>query len=168
TCLGEDAWPARVDPAELANAMLNLAINARDAMPSGGRLTLATRNVEAAEAAALAPSLAGGCVELKVTDDGKGMTEEVLQRAFEPFFTTKPPGLSSGLGLSQVYGFVRQSDGIVRIASALGRGTSVSLYLPRWSAAVRTGTSAATVYLMLPPVAQASSSAPPPPCSSSR
>ena len=98
----------------------------------GGRITLSTRNVDAREAGTLAPGLDGALVEISVTDAGVGMTPEVLRRAFEPFFTTKPPGESSGLGLSQVYGFTTQSRGTVAIDSVPGGGTRVRLYLPKW------------------------------------
>jgi signal transduction histidine kinase len=130
--LAPDLWATRVDSRELENALLNLAINARDAMRGGGRITLSTRNVEAEEASTLAPGLAGAFVEISVADAGAGMTPEVLNRAFEPFFTTKPPGESSGLGLSQVYGFTKQSRGTVAIDSVPEHGTRVRLYLPKW------------------------------------
>jgi signal transduction histidine kinase len=130
--LAPDLWATRVDSRELENALLNLAINARDAMRGGGRITLSTRNVDAEEASTLAPGLAGAFVEISVADAGAGMTPEVLRRAFEPFFTTKPPGESSGLGLSQVYGFTKQSRGTVAIDSVPERGTRVRLYLPKW------------------------------------
>jgi PAS domain S-box-containing protein len=126
-------WPCLIDPSQLESAILNLAVNARDAMPQGGRLTIATRNttVDAADAAAQSEASAGEFIQVAVTDTGTGMTPEVAARAFEPFFTTKDVGQGSGLGLSMVYGFVRQSGGHVRLVSTPDRGTSVLLYLPR-------------------------------------
>jgi signal transduction histidine kinase len=141
--LAPDLWATRVDSRELENALLNLAINARDAMRGGGRITLSTRNVDAEEASTLAPGLAGAFVEISVADAGAGMTPEVLRRAFEPFFTTKPPGESSGLGLSQVYGFTKQSRGTVAIDSVPERGTRVRLYLPKWDESSAAGQPAA-------------------------
>lgn len=131
--LATDAWPTRADPGQLENAVLNLAINARDAMPAGGVITIVTRNV------ALGPQrqlrehglLSGDYVVLEVRDTGVGMSAETLKRVFEPFFTTKDVGKGTGLGLSIVYGFVKQSGGHVSIASAPGQGTSVHLYFPR-------------------------------------
>lgn len=123
---------ASVDPAGLSNAILNLVINARDAMPRGGRLLISTdvRAFAAAEVGQV-PELAPGCyVVVGVSDSGGGMTPQVAARAFEPFFTTKLPGTGTGLGLSSVYGFVRQSGGTATIDSQPGRGTSIQLYLP--------------------------------------
>jgi PAS domain S-box-containing protein len=131
TALSPGLWPALVDPHQLEVVILNLAINARDAMPSGGRVTLATRNIRASEldrAIGLAP---GDYVCIAVSDTGTGMSEEVLARACEPFYTTKDIGRGSGLGLSQVYGMAQQSGGGLRIKSTLGRGTTVEVYLPR-------------------------------------
>jgi PAS domain S-box-containing protein len=126
-------WRTLCDPNQLENAILNLAINARDAMPDGGRLHIATANVEldAAAVAGEPGARAGEYVCVSVSDTGAGMPPDVVARAFEPFFTTKPLGAGTGLGLSMIYGFVKQSDGHVRIASLVGRGTTVSLYLPR-------------------------------------
>jgi PAS domain S-box-containing protein len=127
-------WPVLADPNQLENALLNLCINARDAMPDGGSLTIETRNqlLQTAEAKDL--ELQGtDYVCLSVSDTGGGMAAHVIERAFDPFFTTKPMGEGTGLGLSMVYGFVRQSGGQARIASQLGKGTTVSLYLPRYS-----------------------------------
>ena len=117
----------------LENALLNLAINARDAMPDGGTLTIATGPVRLsrADVADQDGAAPGEYVEVRVSDTGAGMTPEVAARAFEPFFTTKPVGQGTGLGLSQIYGFVRQSGGLVRIESAPGRGTTVRIFLPR-------------------------------------
>lgn len=126
-------WPVKVDPGHLESAMLNLAINARDAMPQGGKLTLTSANttVDADFAEAYPDLEPGDYVMITVSDDGVGMPADVLERCFDPFFTTKEVGKGSGLGLSMVYGFVRQSGGYVRIDSAPGRGTVVYIYLPR-------------------------------------
>ena len=125
-------WPTRVDASQLENSLLNLCINARDAMPDGGRLTIATANEWLDERAAAERELAPGqYISLCVTDNGVGMSAEVMARAFDPFFTTKPLGHGTGLGLSMVYGFVRQSGGQVRIRSKPGHGTTMGLYLPR-------------------------------------
>ncbi len=126
-------WATKVDPSQLESALLNLCINARDAMsPDGGRLTVETANKWLDERAARERELpAGQYVSLCVTDTGCGMTQGVVAQAFDPFFTTKPLGQGTGLGLSMIYGFVRQSGGQVRIYSEVGRGTTVCLYLPR-------------------------------------
>jgi PAS domain S-box-containing protein len=131
TELAPDAWPALIDPTQLELAILNLAINARDAMPLGGSLVIGTRNVAAGESARPADLAAGDYTTVAVSDSGEGMTEEVLARAFEPFFTTKEVGKGSGLGLSQVYGLVKQSGGGVALTSERGHGTTVTLFLPR-------------------------------------
>ena len=122
-------WPVVADPSQLDAALLNIALNARDAMPDGGELTIAARNLVRAEAAG--DMAAGEYVAIVVTDSGVGMTETVRRAAFDPFFTTKSPGHGHGLGLSQVYGFVSQSAGHVTLASAPGAGTTVTLYLRR-------------------------------------
>jgi PAS domain S-box-containing protein len=125
-------WSTLVDQNQLENALLNLCINARDAMPGGGRLTVETSNKWLDERAAQDRDLPSGqYVSLCVSDTGEGMRAEVIERAFDPFFTTKPIGAGTGLGLSMVYGFVRQSGGQVRIYSEPGQGTNVCLYLPR-------------------------------------
>ncbi|WP_279358727.1 PAS domain-containing protein [Methylobacterium indicum] len=125
-------WPALVDPSQLENALLNLCLNARDAMPDGGRITVETGNrVMDAQAARRHDLPEGEYLALSVTDTGTGMAPEVIARVFEPFFTTKPIGEGTGLGLSMIYGFAQQSGGQVRIASTVGEGTTVSLYLPR-------------------------------------
>jgi PAS domain S-box-containing protein len=133
TRLTDGLWPTLCDANQLESAILNLAINARDAMPEGGRLTIETRNVEldAVFAAAHGDVAPGPYIRLAVTDTGIGMTPAVIARAFDPFFTTKPLGQGTGLGLSMIYGFARQSDGHAVITSEPGRGTTVSLYLPR-------------------------------------
>ncbi|PDT89147.1 hybrid sensor histidine kinase/response regulator [Bradyrhizobium sp. Y36] len=125
-------WATLIDASQLENALLNLCINARDAMPEGGRLTIETANRWLDEHAAAELDLSPGqYVSLCVTDTGAGMTPEVIARAFDPFFTTKPIGQGTGLGLSMVYGFVRQSGGQLRIYSEVGQGTTMCLYLPR-------------------------------------
>ena len=129
--LQQDLWPALVDIAQIELVILNLAINARDAMPKGGTLTIETANITLIPLEATEDLPAGDYVVVRVGDTGVGMTPEVIAKAFEPFFTTKGLGVSSGLGLSQVYGLARQSGGGVRIDSAAGRGTSVSVFLPR-------------------------------------
>ncbi|MFC0408444.1 response regulator [Roseomonas elaeocarpi] len=135
TSLADDLWSTLCDPNQLENALLNLAINARDAMPDGGTLTITTGNIEVAGTAA--PDAAGrheqpgSYVSLSVADNGTGIPESVLDKVFDPFFTTKPLGKGTGLGLSMLYGFVAQSGGHVRLASTLGQGTTVTLLLPR-------------------------------------
>ena len=125
-------WPALVDPSQLENALLNLCINARDAMPDGGRITIETANKWLDERAAIKQAIPEGqYLSLCVTDTGVGMSPEVIARAFEPFFTTKPIGEGTGLGLSMIYGFAQQSGGQVRIYSEIGQGTTVCIYLPR-------------------------------------
>ena len=127
-----DLWPASVDPSQLENAILNLCINSRDAMPDGGRITIETANQCLDPDAAQANDLpAGEYLSLTVTDTGTGMTPGVIAKAFDPFFTTKPIGEGTGLGLSMIYGFAKQSGGQVRISSEVGRGTSMCIYLPR-------------------------------------
>ncbi len=125
-------WPAMVDPNQLENALLNLCINARDAMPNGGRITIETANRWLDQRTAKERDLEPGqYLSLCVTDTGTGMTPEVQARAFDPFYTTKPMGEGTGLGLSMIYGFARQSGGQVRIYSELGQGTTMCIYLPR-------------------------------------
>jgi CheY-like chemotaxis protein len=132
TVLSPEIWPCDIDAAQLEAALLNLAVNARDAMPEGGTLTIETRNVlqDHRLAARIAGAAAGPYVVVGVYDTGTGMPPEVLERAFEPFFTTKDVGKGTGLGLSQVYGFVEQSGGHVTIDSDPGAGTAIRLYLP--------------------------------------
>jgi signal transduction histidine kinase/CheY-like chemotaxis protein/CHASE3 domain sensor protein len=131
--VSDDAWNAKIDPGQLENAILNLAINARDAMPDGGTVSIEISNATLDRRyAALHPDVTPGpYVVVEVNDTGTGMPPEVAAQAFDPFFTTKRDGKGTGLGLSMVYGFVRQSNGHIRIDSAIGQGTSVKLYLPR-------------------------------------
>jgi CheY-like chemotaxis protein len=133
TILAGEIWHTIIDPNQLENVLLNLAINARDAMPHGGKITIETANahLDAAYAAADHEVTPGQYVLIAVTDEGTGMSAEHAARAFEPFFTTKGIGKGSGLGLSQVYGFVKQSKGHVKLYSEVGSGTTVKLYLPR-------------------------------------
>jgi PAS domain S-box-containing protein len=135
----ENQWPAVVDPSQLEDAILNLAVNARDAMPRGGRLLIETANVHLDEqyASQNVEVTAGDYAAIIVTDSGAGMSADVIEHAFEPFFTTKEVGQGTGLGLSMVYGFVKQSGGHVKIYSEVGHGTSVRLYLPRADTAAK-------------------------------
>jgi signal transduction histidine kinase len=130
--LADDLWAVSVDANQLESVLLNLAVNARDAMPNGGTLTIRTQNLPAAEAAAIPELPAFDHVAIEVVDTGCGMSETVAARAFEPFFTTKAVGQGTGLGLSQVFGFAKQSGGHVTLASTVGTGTTVRLYLPRY------------------------------------
>jgi PAS domain S-box-containing protein len=131
--LTEDAWPVSTDVSQLENALLNLVINARDAMPDGGELRIETANVflDSSDINTLEPVKAGDYLMIAVNDNGTGMTPKVLAKAFDPFFTTKPIGQGTGLGLSMIYGFAQQSGGHVSLFSLPGQGTSVRLYLPR-------------------------------------
>jgi CheY-like chemotaxis protein len=131
--VAQDTWNARIDPGQLENAILNLAINARDAMPDGGSVRVEVSNATLDRRyAQLHPDVTpGSYVLIDVSDTGIGMPSDVVSQAFDPFFTTKQDGKGTGLGLSMVYGFVRQSNGHIRIDSAMGQGTSVKLYLPR-------------------------------------
>jgi PAS domain S-box-containing protein len=147
-----DLWPATVDPGQLENAVLNLAVNARDAMPDGGRITIETLNaVLDAHEAEINPEIKpGDYVVVAIHDTGCGMPPDVVARAFEPFFTTKDVGKGTGLGLSMVYGFVKQSGGHVRLSSEVGGGTVVRLYLPRSAVAGATLDAARAAPLALP------------------
>ena len=133
TVLGGRIWSVLVDPNQLESSILNLVVNARDAMPEGGRLTIETANVHLDDdyAATHAELKSGQYVMIAVSDTGVGMTAEVAAKAFDPFFTTKDIGKGTGLGLSQVYGFMRQSGGHVQLYSDPGHGTTLKLYLPR-------------------------------------
>ena len=132
TALADGLWWVEVDPNQLENSILNLAVNARDAMPDGGRLVIETANVRLEEGASpVGDGAAGPCVALRVSDSGSGMDAATVERVFEPFFTTKDVGKGTGLGLSMVYGFARQSGGHVRITSEPGKGTEVAMYFPR-------------------------------------
>jgi CheY-like chemotaxis protein len=125
-------WAALVDQSQLENALLNLCINARDAMPAGGSITIETANRQIDSVAARSLELPpGDYLTLSVSDAGTGMAPDVVAKAFDPFFTTKPIGQGTGLGLSMIYGFAKQSGGQVHIDSAVGRGTTVGIYLPR-------------------------------------
>jgi PAS domain S-box-containing protein len=138
--LDGNLWPALCDPNQLESAVLNLAINARDAMPGGGRLIIRARNIDLDEVRAAPRGMVGGpyvCIE--VVDTGIGMPADGIERAFDPFFTTKPAGKGTGLGLSMVYGFARQSNGYCDIRSTPGEGTTVRLYLPRHQAVAGSG-----------------------------
>ncbi|WP_426959525.1 PAS domain-containing protein [Muricoccus radiodurans] len=137
TVLAAGLWPTLCDPNQLENALLNLCINARDAMPDGGHLTIETSNAWLDERASRQRDMtAGQYVSISVTDTGTGMPPDVVARAFDPFFTTKPIGQGTGLGLSMIYGFVKQSGGQIRIYSEVDKGTTMRLYLPRhWSEA---------------------------------
>ncbi len=137
--LGPDIWAAQADANQLENALLNLAVNARDAMSEGGELTIGASNFAYGPKSTVVPDLdRGDYVVITVTDNGPGMPAHVLEQAFDPFFTTKPVGKGTGLGLSQVYGFAAQSGGAVSIASAPGQGTSVRIYLPKADGPVET------------------------------
>ena len=130
--LGDGKWDVICDAHQLEGALMNLAINARDAMPDGGELTISAsdRKLTASDLSDQEQANPGDYVEIVVSDSGVGMTPDVLSRAVEPFFTTKPTGQGTGLGLSQVYGFVRQSGGFLRMDSEPGRGTRVRIYMP--------------------------------------
>jgi len=154
-------WLTNIDVNQLENAIINLAVNARDAIPDGGKLTLETANTYLDEDYTIAhPGLsAGQYVVICVTDTGAGMHPDVAAKAFEPFFTTKESGRGTGLGLSQVYGFVKQSNGHVKIYSEIGHGTTIKIYMPRYteggasvpvrrSAAVADATGSETILLV--------------------
>jgi len=132
--LNDDLWVAEADPNQLESALLNLVLNARDAMPEGGKLVVETSNqvLEQAFTEAYTNLEPGEYVMLSVTDNGSGMPQSVINRAFDPFFTTKPIGQGTGLGLSMIYGFSKQSRGHVSIDSEIDQGTTVKLYLPRF------------------------------------
>lgn len=135
----QDIWTTKVDPPQLENALLNLCINARDAMmPNGGKLTLVTTNQLIDDRTAKEREMRPGqYISLRVLDTGTGMPPDVIARIFDPFYTIKPLGEGTGLGLSMVYGFVRQSDGQISVDSEVGAGTSMCLYLPRYTGAAQ-------------------------------
>src|SRR5262249_58476291 len=130
TSIALDTWPVEVDVAELELALVNIAVNSRDAMPDGGVISISTENVRLSRGQ-VSGDLAGDFVALTVADIGTGMPQDILSKVFDPFFTTKVGGKGSGLGLSQVYGFARQSGGTVTVDSELRKGTRVTIYLPR-------------------------------------
>ncbi len=134
TVLERHLWVGTADPSQIESVILNLAVNARDAMPDGGRLTITTANVPSDDPNKPTELQAADYICVSVSDTGMGMTEEVLGKAFEPFFTTKPVGSGTGLGLSQVYGIAKQTGGTVSIDTHVGKGTTVSVYLPRTTA----------------------------------
>ncbi|RUM21195.1 response regulator [Rhizobium vallis] len=154
TVLAGGLWPSFADLSQLENAILNLAVNARDAMPGGGHLTIETANTELDERYARTHSEveAGQYVMISITDTGIGMSPDVIDRAFDPFYTTKGPGKGTGLGLSQVYGYIKQSGGHIKIYSEIDRGTTVKIYLPRHVGATDGRLSAAGA----PPIPQGS------------
>ena len=137
--LAADLWSTLCDSNQLESALLNLSINARDAMPTGGRLTIRSHNadIDPMRAGKLRDVACGEYICIDVSDDGSGMPQDIVERAFDPFFTTKPAGQGTGLGLSMVYGFARQSNGYCEISSEPGRGTTIRLYLPRYSAQIQ-------------------------------
>jgi PAS domain S-box-containing protein len=136
----EDLWPVETDPHELETAIVNLCVNARDAMPKGGMITIEARNIRVRSGALSDPNLSGDFVQIVIADTGEGIAPQYLDHVFEPFFTTKAATRASGLGLSQVHGFVKQLGGTVEISSVVGRGTSVVLYLPKADLPARIGT----------------------------
>ncbi len=154
TVLAGGLWRTLADPSQLENSVLNLAVNARDAMAGGGKITIETANchLDDSYAASHHGVPPGQYVLIAVSDTGPGMTPEVLAKAFDPFFTTKPAGKGTGLGLSQVYGFVKQSGGHIKIYSEIGQGTVVKIYLPRSYATGETASVPARQTLALPPV----------------
>jgi signal transduction histidine kinase len=136
--MARESWSVMADQQELQSAIVNLCLNSRDAMPAGGNIVISTRNVPHGDRLIAQADLApGDYFEIAVSDSGEGMTDAVVERAFDPFFTTKPVGQGSGLGLSQVYGFARQSGGTATIESALGVGTTVRILLPRAEASTQ-------------------------------
>ena len=152
TVLAGGLWHAMIDPAQLDSALLNLALNARDAMPDGGKLTIETMNthLDRSYAETNVDVAAGQYVLVAVSDTGHGMAPGVIEKAFEPFFTTKSEGGGSGLGLSMVYGFIKQSGGHVKIYSEVGHGTTVKLYMPKAGDTAREGVASADFAQALP------------------
>ncbi len=149
----EDVWPVHVDRSQFESALVNLCVNARDAMPDGGRLTIELGNRRAGEEPGQPGGLEGDCVVISVADTGTGMPPAVLERVFEPFFTTKESGKGTGLGLSMVYGFVQQSGGQIEIDSEPGKGTTIRMFLPR-SKLAASGSRAADADSALPMLGQ--------------
>jgi len=137
--LATELWPVLIDVSQIETALLNIALNARDAMPRGGVLVIETTNIPAGDPGLPADVGSQDCVLVSLRDTGSGMSREVIERAFEPFFTTKEIGKGTGLGLSMVFGLVRQSGGTVRIRSRLHEGTTVQMYLPRTAEASASG-----------------------------
>ncbi|WP_342363998.1 PAS domain S-box protein [Terrarubrum flagellatum] len=154
--LAPDLWNVKVDPSEIENAILNLCINGRDAMPDGGRILIETNNVrlDDVDIADFGGLPVGDYVKLAVSDTGSGMSPEVVARAFEPFFTTKETGRGTGLGLSTIYGFVKQSGGDARIYSEVGKGTTANLYLPRATGEIEARAPSANIAESTPPEAE--------------
>ncbi len=155
TVLAGGLWPTMIDASQLENALVNLCVNGRDAMPDGGKLTIETSNADLDDryAGENDEVTAGQYVLISVTDTGTGMPPEIIERVFEPFYTTKGVGRGTGLGLSQVFGFIKQSNGHVKIYSEIGQGTTVKLYLPRAArdaVVASNGSGAATIVDMLP------------------
>jgi two-component system cell cycle sensor histidine kinase/response regulator CckA len=130
---GRDLWPVKVDVSQFEQVIVNLAVNARDAMPEGGKLTVRTGNLTTQEAARLAYKgmPAAEYVRIDITDTGTGIPAEIVDKIFEPFFSTKEVGKGTGLGLSQAFGFAKQSDGDIAVASTLGHGATFTIYLPQ-------------------------------------
>jgi two-component system, chemotaxis family, CheB/CheR fusion protein len=141
TRLAPDCWPTRLDPGDLDSSILNLTINARDAMPSGGTLTIETSNVACGATAITADAKPGDFVRISVRDTGTGMTPDVMARAAEPFFSTKDTSVGTGLGLSSVQEFIKAVNGMLTIESRVGEGTLISLFLPRAAEAINALTS---------------------------
>jgi signal transduction histidine kinase len=135
TVLGGDVWGICADPGGFQTAMLNLCVNGRDAVAQSGALSIETRNVRIDKASAATGTASGECVAITVRDNGRGMTPQIVARVFDPYFTTKETGKGTGFGLSQIYGFMKQSNGYIDIDSEPGRGTSVTLLFPRIEAA---------------------------------
>jgi len=131
---GRDLWPVKADVSQVEQVIVNLAVNARDAMPNGGKLTVRTANVTAEEAKTLSykPMPAADYVMVEVNDTGTGIPKDIIEKIFEPFFTTKETGKGTGLGLSTVYGIVKQTNGYIFVDSTIGQGTSFRIYLPRY------------------------------------
>jgi two-component system cell cycle sensor histidine kinase/response regulator CckA len=133
TVHGRDLWPVKADVSQLEQVVVNLAVNARDAMPNGGKLTVRTTNITAEECKAFSykPLAPADYVTIEVSDTGTGIPKEIVEKIFEPFFTTKETGKGTGLGLSTVYGIIKQTNGYVFVDSTIGKGTSFRIFLPR-------------------------------------